>query len=125
MDRSSGVRVPVVVRPELWADPRALLAGTETERIVLPSSTGSLPALVVPADPARFMLLWVAGAATGYYVAPWPEVDQYRGFPLAGGNPTILRFTLFDYGPIITNSWYITPVNGPPPWVFTTKRIGR
>lgn len=62
---------------------------------------------VAPANARRWAIGFFQGTAPQSIVcAPWPDVGTFS-FQAVSLGSSILWFKLFDYGPLILNSWFI------------------
>lgn len=98
-------RVVAIPSDRAWFDPRLINLATQI-RTTDYAGAGPFPAIVLPADTRRMMVGFFPNQASNLFeVSPWPDVDQ---FPLIQVQtpPTIFMLSIFDWGPLISNSWY-------------------
>lgn len=98
--------VIAVPSDRLWFDPRLQGAACSVQMsTVVFAGLGTLPA--APANPRRWAIGFFQGTAPQSIIcAPWPDVATFSFQAIAIGS-ALLWFKLFDYGPLILNSWWI------------------
>lgn len=100
-----------VLRPEAWYDPRIVDASSE----IIYTNQPLLNNAIVQIAPANTMRYWFGvSMGTGFATlkfAPWPDPDIFTFKELNGQN-LFYSFSLFDYGPLVCQRWYIAGAPG-------------
>lgn len=92
----------------IWFDPRLILANCSVElsNVAITAGTNTN---IAPARSNRWAIgFFQSVIASGCDYAPWPDVNAYV-FDQSSITFTQRWYNLFDYGPIIANSWFARP----------------
>lgn len=111
-----------ILNKEAWYDPRLLsvVTGVRTNDVTVNSSH---PVMIAPADTTRLMIGFISpNPADTMLIAPWPDVNAFSLFNLAGNN-LFYWAKIFDYGTLINNAWYGFSSSGGPFRIVTIYRV--
>lgn len=90
----------------IWFDPRLILANCSILQsdVAIPMTTNKM---VAPARSNRWAIgMFQPTTITQCSYAPWPDVDAFV-VDITSLTNTIKWFKLFDYGPLVANSWWV------------------
>lgn len=89
-----------------WYDPWLLTVATYPVLTTVIANMGN-PVPVAPANPRRWAIgFFQSNAPAAIQIAPWPDVDLFT-FDLVAISGGQKYYTLFNFGPLICNRWYV------------------